>query len=106
MKYNSTMTKNVCLLLRDSKESLPILCQKLKLDPKEVKVWRALFNKYGETVFDDDTHIYNYDRRKLVEEHFASGRSLTETCVKYKIFNRYTLRNWIAAYKSTHKKQS
>ena len=100
MLYSPTKIQEVCASILIGKESMSHVSRRLGLDIKEVVVWCALFREYGADVF---TSMQDFDasaRERIVEDHLRNGLSLTQTCVKYKILRRATLRNWIHLYKS------
>lgn len=76
------------------------MSRRLGLDIKEVVVWCALFRTYGAEVFTSPQDFDISLRERIVEDHLKNGLSLTQTCVKYKILRRSTLRNWIHLYQS------
>lgn len=90
-----TVSSNVC----SGSESMSGISRRLGLDLKEVVVWCALYRSYGPAVFDSAIEYSGLMSKKIVEDHLKNGLSLTQTCVKYKILHRYSLRNWIRLYR-------
>lgn len=94
------MAKTVSSSVCSGDESILGISRRLGLDVKEVTVWCALYRTYGSDVFDS---VVDYDgpmRKKIVEDHLVTELSLTETCVKYKIPHRSTLRDWVRHYRN------
>ncbi len=100
MLYSPTKIQEVCASIVIGKESMSHMSRRLGLDIKEVVVWCALFRTYGAEVFTSPQDFDISLRERIVEDHLKNGLSLTQTCVKYKILRRSTLRNWIHLYQS------
>ena len=93
------MAKTVSSSVCSGVESIKGISRRLHLDAKEVVVWCALYQTYGAGVFDQPLDYDAPMHKKIVEDYLHSGSSLTQTCVKYKIPHRSTLRNWIRHYR-------
>ena len=70
------------------------------LDDKELRLWSSLYRVYGEEVFMSNQEFGLTLRRKIIADKLNNGLSLIQTCVKYKILSRSSLRNWLRSHKS------
>lgn len=98
MKYSPTLALEVCQGIDSGKRSGVSYGRLYRLDEKEISLWLAQYRFYGPTVFDDEVTFSRAEQLHIVEDKIKNGLSLTQTCIKYKILHRSTLRNWIRLY--------
>ena len=64
-------------------------------------MWIKLFNKYGDSIFDDKPFNSTYTREfkeNVVKEYLDGKGSIESLQIKYKILSNCTLRKWILKY--------
>ena len=99
MRYSPLLAETVSSAVCSGSESKAGISRRLGLDEKEVAVWCALYLSYGKDVFATPLKYGGSQVKEIVEDYLLSGMSLTQTCVKYKILHRSTLRDWIRHYR-------
>lgn len=99
MKYSPTLALEVCQGIESGKRSGASYGRLYGLDEKEICLWLAQYRFYGSSVFDEEPRYSHEERINIVEDKLRNMLTLTQTCVKYKILHRSSLRNWIRQYK-------
>lgn len=105
MKYNPILAVEVCRGIESGIRSVASYSRLYELDSKEVYLWYAHYRLYGPKFFDQQQTYTSEMRIRIVEDKLNNGLSMTETCLKYKILHRYTLRKWIRRYKNSRLEQ-
>ena len=100
MRISPTKIQEVCTRVIYGRESMSHVSRKLGLDVHDVVIWCAIFRTYGVHALHSPQYFDASTCERIVEDHLKNGQSLTQTCVKYKILHRSTLRNWIRLHKS------
>lgn len=82
------------------KKSLEQVSRETIHDVHQVQLYVALYNLYGyREILKNTDRIYTEEFREMVIVDMAkNGLSLLETCVKYRITKRATLRSWKKKY--------
>jgi len=70
------------------------LSRRHRFDVKELRLWVRLYDMYGEEVFSLPQDYDPVAIRYILRERRSGGLSLMQTCVRYKILRRCTLRYW------------
>lgn len=99
MKYSPTLALEVCHGIERGKHSGAFYGRFYGLDVKEICLWLAHYRMYGSTAFIHEPVYTREEQVKIVEDKLQKGLTLTQTCLKYKILHRSSLRNWIRLYK-------
>lgn len=102
MKFDPTKVIDVCRRILEEGEYASVLCKREQIDDSEVRVWKALYRVYGPSVFYNKQEFSSEYRTFIIETMLREDLSLTETCVRYKILRRTTLRNWIRTYSKSN----
>lgn len=105
MEYSPTLALEVCQGIESGKQSGASYGRLYGLDEKEISLWLAHYRLYGPTVFDQEQTYTLEERSGIVEDKQQNGLTLKQTCLKYKILHRSSLRNWIRQYKDGRLKQ-
>lgn len=101
MKYSPTIATKLSEKVVKEKRSVYSVCREYPtLDEKELRLWCALYRAYGKEIFMSNQEFGLTLRRNIIADKLSSGLSLVQTCVKYKILSRSSLRNWLRSYKS------
>ena len=99
MKYSPTLALEVCQGIDRGKRSGASYGRLYGIDEKEISLWLAQYRLYGSEVFGQEQIYTLMERYYIVEDKLQNGLTLTQTCLKYKILHRSSLRNWIRQYK-------
>lgn len=100
MKYSPHLALEVCQGIEKGHRSGASYSRLYGIDEKEISLWLAQYRLYGATVFDQEMIYTQQERKHIVEDKLKNALTLTETCLKYKILHRSSLRNWIRQYKN------
>ena len=76
------------------------ICRRYGFDPHDVVLWCKLYLTYGGQIFNAEQNFSAPMRKRIVEDRIYNALSITETCVKYKILQRSSLKNWMHNYKT------
>ena len=82
-------------------KSINVICRELKCSYIKFYDWVKMFNKYGESIFEDKPHNSHYSKEfkeQAIKEYLAGEGSLRDIQLKYKILSPETLRKWILKY--------
>lgn len=82
-------------------KSVNVICRELKCSYIKFYDWVKMFNKYGESIFEDKPHNSHYSKEfkeQAIKEYLAGEGSLRDIQLKYKILSPETLRKWILKY--------
>ena len=82
----------------EGRKSFIDICKDLNCGKTTLRMWIKLFNKYGDSVFDDKPFNSTYTREfkeNVVKEYLDGKGSIESLQIKYKILNHSTLRNMI-----------
>jgi transposase-like protein len=82
-------------------KSINVICRELKCNDIKFYDWVKMFNKYGESIFEDKPHNSHYSKEfkeQAIKEYLAGAGSLRDIQLKYKILSSETLRKWILKY--------
>lgn len=99
MKYSPALALEVCQGIERGKQSGASYGRLYGLDEKEISLWLAHYRLYGAAVFCHDQTYTLEERVNIVEDKLRNGLTITQTCLKYKILHRSSLRNWIRQHK-------
>ena len=82
----------------EGRKSFIDICNDSNYGKTPLRMWIKLFNKYGDSVFDDKPFNSTYTREfkeNVVKEYLDGKGSIESLQIKYKILNHSTLRNMI-----------
>ena len=85
----------------EGRKSFIDICKDLNCGKTTLRMWIKLFNKYGDSVFDDKPFNSTYTREfkeNVVKEYLDGKGSIESLQIKYKILSTETLRKWILKY--------
>ncbi len=97
-KYTKETKIKVIKEYIEGRKSFTDICKDLNCDKTTLRMWIKLFNKYGDSVFDDKPFNSTYTREfkeNVVKEYLDGKGSIESLQIKYKILNHSTLRNMI-----------
>lgn len=100
MKYSPILARTIAGAVLSGATNLAKAGLDYGIDPKEVSLWVAQCKMYGECIFSIKQDFDVSIRKLIVEDKLLNCLSIKETCLKYKILHRYTLRDWIRSYKT------
>lgn len=100
MKYSPLLALEVCQGIEKGIRTGKSYSRHYHIDEKEVCLWLAHYRLYGSSVFKQEKAYSQQDRLHIVEDKLKKGLTITETCLRYKILHRSTLRNWIRQYRN------
>lgn len=101
MKFSPTLAIKLSKeVVEDGRSVLSVCRFHPTLDEKELRLWSSLYRVYGEEVFMSNQEFGLTLRRNIIADKLNNGLSVIQTCVKYKILSRSSLRNWLRSYKS------
>ena len=99
MKYSPTLALEICQGIESGKQSGASYGRFYGLDEKEIGLWLAHYRLYGAAVFYHHPSYTLEERVNIVSDKLQNGPTITQTCLKYKILHRSSLRNWIRLHK-------
>ena len=103
MKYSPMIATKLSEMVVKGKRSVCSVCREYPtLDEKELRLWCALYREYGQEVFMSNQEFGLTLRKDIILDKISNGLSLLQTCVKYRILRRSSLKNWLRSYKSGH----
>ena len=85
----------------EGRKSFIDICNDLNCGKTPLRMWIKLFNKYGDSVFDDKPFNSTYTREfkeNVIKEYLDGKGSIESLQIKYKILSTETLRKWILKY--------
>ena len=100
MIYSPTVALNICQGIERGERSGASYGRLYGIDVKEISLWLTLYRFYGASVFDMEPTYSHEEQMKIAADKVKNGLTLAQTCVKYKILHRSSLRNWIRQYKA------
>ena len=101
MKFSPTLAIKLSKEVVENGRSVLSVCKfHPTLDEKELRLWCSLYREYGEDVFMNNQEFELSLRRDIIKDKISNGLSLRQTCVKYRILSRSSLRNWLRSYES------
>ena len=99
MRYSPTLALEVCRGIERGEGTGASYGRLYGLDEKEIGIWLMLYRCYGASVFYKKPAYSREERADIAADKVKNGLTLAQTCVKYKILHRSSLRNWIRLYK-------
>lgn len=100
MRYSPTLALDICQGIERGERSGASYGRLYGIDEKEISLWLTLYRFYGASVFDKEPTYSRDERLAIAADKVKNGLTLAQTCVKYKILHRSSLRNWIQQYKA------
>lgn len=100
-KYTKETKIKVIQEYIESRKSFTDICNDLNCGKTTLRRWIKLFNKYGDSVFDDKPFNSTYTREfkeNIIKEYLDGKGSIESLQIKYKILSTETLRKWISKY--------
>ena len=100
-KYTKETKIKVIKEYIEGRKSFIDICKDLNCGKTTLRMWIKLFNKYGDSVFDDKPFNSTYTREfkeNVIKEYLDGKGSIESLQIKYKILSTETLRKWILKY--------
>jgi len=85
----------------EGRKSITDICNDLNCGETPLRMWIKMFNKYGDSIFDDKPFNSTYTREfkeNVVKEYLDGKGSIESLQIKYKILSIETLSRWILMY--------
>jgi len=82
-------------------KSISEICRELNCNHRSFINWLHMFDRYGETIFNDKMFNNSYTKdfkEKVIKEYLSGSGSIRQIQEKNEILSSSTLRNWILKY--------
>ena len=102
-KYSKAVKLQTITDYVNGNKSLSQLSYDLECSQTTVMLWKKLYCQWGETVLDEKPRNSKYTKEfkvSVVQEYLEHKGSLMDLAIKYKIYNKERLRQWVLMYNS------